>query len=84
MILNERVEVDVLAPGLGQPPIESLGRLMSGLSLLVGLEGPLDDFGDGSSLAPRELMRQIPRPGATNRKLWLGHRGNSLIHRPKR
>ncbi len=69
MILNERVDVDVLAPGLGQPPVENLGRLMSGFSPLVGLERPLNDFGNGSSLTPRELMREVARPGAADGKL---------------
>jgi hypothetical protein len=75
MILNERLEVDVLAPSLGQPPIENLGRLVRGLSPFVGLERPLDDFGHGSFLAPRERMREVARSGAADGKLRLGHGG---------
>ena len=75
MILNERVEVDVLAPSLGQALIENLGRLARGLSPAVGLERPLDDFGHGSFLAPRERMREVARSGAADGKLRLGHGG---------
>ena len=73
MILNERVEVNVFAPGLGQALIENLGRLVSGLTPFVGLERPLDDFGHGSSLAPREPVGEVARSGAA-----YGQRGSGI------
>src|SRR5271165_197337 len=86
VVLNQSVEVDVLAPLRGKAPIKRLDRLTFGGALSVGIERPLHDFGSGDALAPRDLISKLPRPDGQDQELRFRHRqtpafGAQLIDR---
>jgi hypothetical protein len=81
VFLDDGLKVDVVSIALSsKTSIKRCGRLPTGLTNLISLQGPLDDIRDRAVLPASQSVSEITRSGTPDGKLGFCHL--DLLSRP--